>query len=162
MTRILSGSSQPATLRNTQPLRLIHPSEFSFNPHPPTPRSACAAVPSTSARHRHCDGPHGPPPQVNPQFLRGYVVRKRVAGLGPAAGLSCWGWYLTAVGGPELHFGGHDFFPIRESPTENEARQVRSAAGAVTLDEIDAVTGQRHGCVALPGQLACWRGFVPC
>jgi hypothetical protein len=98
-------------------------------------------------RHRHyeSDGPHALPPQVSPQFLRGYVVRKRVAGLGPAAGLSCWGWFLTAVGGPELHFGGHDFFPIREGPTENEARQVRSATGAVTLDVIDAVTGAATG-----------------
>ena len=60
-----------------------------------------------------------------PQFLRGYVVRKRVAGLGPGADLSCWGWYLTAAGGPELHFGGHDFFPVKERPTESQARQAR-------------------------------------
>ena len=57
-------------------------------------------------------------------------MRKRVAGLGPGAGLSCWGWYLTAAAGPELHFGGHDFFPVRESPTESEARQVGKGHGA--------------------------------
>ena len=81
---------------------------------------------------------HEPPPshrfrQITPQFLRGYVVRKRVASLGAGAGLSCWGWYLTAAGGPELHFGGHDFFPVRESPTENDARPVSPTPRRIVL-----------------------------
>ena len=37
---------------------------------------------------------------------------------------SCWGWYITMTGGPELHFGGHDYFPVLESPTESVSAQV--------------------------------------
>ncbi len=40
--------------------------------------------------------------RLSPAFRRGYVVRKPVAALGPGAGLSCWGWYLTAAAGPEV------------------------------------------------------------
>ncbi len=71
-----------------------------------------------------------PAAQVTPQFLRGYVLRKRVASLGSGAALSCWGWYLTANNGPELHFGGHDFFPVAESPTQSVSNQARPAQGA--------------------------------
>ena len=57
------------------------------------------------------------------------MLRKRVASLGSGAALSCWGWYLTASGGPELHFGGHDFFPVNESPTESVSNQVCAFRG---------------------------------
>jgi hypothetical protein len=39
-----------------------------------------------------------------PQFLEGYILRKR-----PTAGssLSCVGWHLHALTGPGLHYGAH-------------------------------------------------------
>uniref|UniRef100_A0A7S1DHJ7 Polycystin cation channel PKD1/PKD2 domain-containing protein n=2 Tax=Hemiselmis andersenii TaxID=464988 RepID=A0A7S1DHJ7_HEMAN len=48
--------------------------------------------------------------RLSPQFVRGYILRKRILPAGQGSELACWGWYLHAQKGPELHYGGHDYF----------------------------------------------------
>ena len=46
-----------------------------------------------------------------PQFVRGFIVRKRLVSAGHGQELSCWGWRLDKNAGPALVFGVHDMFP---------------------------------------------------
>uniref|UniRef100_A0A7S0W9M5 Polycystin cation channel PKD1/PKD2 domain-containing protein n=1 Tax=Hemiselmis tepida TaxID=464990 RepID=A0A7S0W9M5_9CRYP len=48
--------------------------------------------------------------RLSPQFVRGYILRKRIVPAGQGSELACWGWYLHAQKGQQLHYGGHDFF----------------------------------------------------
>jgi len=48
--------------------------------------------------------------KTNAQFVRGYILRKRIVPVGSGAELACWGWYLGARDGQGLHYGAHDFF----------------------------------------------------
>ena len=43
--------------------------------------------------------------KTTPQFVRGYLIRKRLLPAGNGAELSCWGWYLGSKQGPGLHYG---------------------------------------------------------
>ena len=58
--------------------------------------------------------------QITPQFASGYVIRKP-----PQASsvLSCWGWFMDARIGPQLHYGGHDFYPTDEQSVLEKRRQ---------------------------------------
>jgi len=50
---------------------------------------------------------------VAPQFVQGYLVRKRIVPAGPGTELACWGWHLSESEGPSLHYGAHDFFAAK-------------------------------------------------
>ena len=72
--------------------------------------------------------------QTSPLFLRGYVVRKRLAAVGAGEPLSCWGWYLTSGAGPQLHFGAHDYFSTSSgSPIDGLAQHAVRLDGTAAL-----------------------------
>lgn len=63
--------------------------------------------------------------KTTPQFLRGYLIRKRpTAEPGETSELACWGWLLDADSGPQLHLGAHDFFPIPPLMANAASKQV--------------------------------------
>jgi hypothetical protein len=59
--------------------------------------------------------------KTSQQFIGGYLIRKRPVASGNSSLLSCWGWYLDAKSGPQLHFGAHDFFADPNSHTSKQA-----------------------------------------
>jgi hypothetical protein len=36
--------------------------------------------------------------KTNPQFVSGYILRKRILPAGEGAELACWGWHISATG----------------------------------------------------------------
>ena len=70
-----------------------------------------------------------------PDFSGGYIFRKRIVIAGSGSQLSCWGWYLHLLGGPQLHYGAHDFFPVSQNETDSSLLQEQVVLfPAVTLE----------------------------
>ena len=61
--------------------------------------------------------------RLTPDFSSGYIFRKRIVSAGPGSGLSCWGWYIRLDGGPEFHYGAHDFFPVSSNSTGSDLQE---------------------------------------
>ena len=43
--------------------------------------------------------------KTEPLFVKGYIMRKRLLPAGYGSELSCWGWYLDRLKGPQFHYG---------------------------------------------------------
>lgn len=52
---------------------------------------------------------------TEPQFVSAYILKKRIMPAGPGSELACWGWFLSANDGPQLHYGAHDFYDRTDS-----------------------------------------------
>ena len=59
-----------------------------------------------------------------PQFVRGFLVQKRLVSAGDGQDLSCWGWRLDKTNGPALSFGVHDMFPTAADLSGDGAREL--------------------------------------
>jgi hypothetical protein len=59
-----------------------------------------------------------------PQFVRGFIVQKRLVSAGDGEDLSCWGWRLDKTSGPALSFGVHDMFPTTADLSEDSSREL--------------------------------------
>jgi hypothetical protein len=62
--------------------------------------------------------------KTDPLFLKGYILRKRLLPAGYGSELSCWGWHLDRMKGPQLHYGVHDVFPTDADNRNTRSRQV--------------------------------------
>lgn len=62
--------------------------------------------------------------RTDPQFVRGYLVRKRLSTAGNGANLACFGWHLDKLNGPSLHYGASDFYPTQVGQNGAEQEQV--------------------------------------
>jgi len=78
--------------------------------------------------------------KLSPQFVRGYILRKRIIPAGTGSELSCWGWYLHGQKGPELHYGGHDFY----ATPSNSAADASSKQEFVSLTNKTAFTANEY------------------
>jgi len=76
--------------------------------------------------------------KVVPQFVEGYILRKRLVPDGPASGLACWGWYLSMNAGPQFHYGCHDFF--QSATTDRQISVGLSTPGSLAADQFHMLT----------------------
>lgn len=75
---------------------------------------------------------------IGPQFVRGYIARKRIKPAGDGNELACWGWHLSDTGGPALHYGAQDFFSFNSD--ERQERVVLERPAPIPRGEQSLLT----------------------
>jgi hypothetical protein len=92
--------------------------------------------------------------KVAPDFAGGYIFRKRIVRTGAGSSLSCWGWYIRVVGGPELHYGAHDFFP---GSSNSSGASLQEQVGLHSMMAIPADTDMLLTMIVTGGQVVFYR-----